>query len=312
MTTAANRFRRLMLLLPSFAESSIQSLGELSARLGIEPATIVADLTALIERFDDVPGFEEPIGIQLSGDTIELTTDHFLRPMRVSMAELCALELGLNVLVSRQDEESALAAQTMERLQQCIASLPQDHRWSTVRSTALHESGGVALDTLRRALRRGRVVRIEYHRPSDYEPAERVVRPYAVLYCNGCWYLVGWCEVANARRLFRIDRMDKVEITERTHDVPEDFDPESLLVDGRPWVSDAPPPMMTVRYSPAIARWIAERDGQPLEADGSAVRTMPLADREWAIRHVLQYGPDAQVLEPEELRTEIRARLAGL
>ncbi len=312
MTTAANRFRRLMLLLPSFAESSTQSLSELSQRLGIASATIFADLTALIERYDDIAGFEEPVGIQLSGDTIELATDHFLRPMRVSMAELCALELGLSVLVNRQDEESVLAAETMERLKGCIASLPQDHRWSTLRSTALHESGGAALDSLRRALRRGRVVRIEYHRPSDDEPVERVVRPYAVLFCNGCWYLAGWCEVAEARRLFRIDRIGDVAITERTHQVPEDFDPESLMVDGRPWVSDAPPPTMTVRYSPAIARWIEERDGQPLEADGSAVRTMPLADREWAIRHVLQYGPDAQVLEPAELRADIRARLAGL
>ena len=35
----------------------------------------------------------------------------------------------------------------------------------------------------------------------------------------------------------------------------------------------------------------------------------PIADGEWAIRHVLQYGPDAEVVAPEELRAAVRARL---
>ena len=60
----------------------------------------------------------------------------------------------------------------------------------------------------------------------------------------------------------------------------------------------------------SMTRWIAERDGQPLESDGSALRTMPLFDREWAIRHVLQYGPDAWIEEPAELQMELVKRLA--
>ena len=79
--------------------------------------------------------------------------------------------------------------------------------------------------------------------------------------------------------------------------------------DGKVFQGGEPTPELTVRYSAGIARWIAERDGGPVEADGSAVRTMPLADREWAIRHVLQYGPDAQIVSPAELRDELRDRL---
>lgn len=310
MNTAANRFRRLMVVLPTFAESPTQSLGALSARLEVSPATLLADLSALVERYEDLAGFEEPIGVTIDGDTVSLRTDHFLRPMRVSMAELCALELGLAVLAQHTREaRDPLVAATLEKLGRCIASLPQDHRWATLRGTALHESGGEALDALRRALRRGRVVEFDYHRPTELEAEARVVRPYAVLYARGCWYLAGWCETADAMRLFRIDRIGEVTLTERVHQVPTEFTAESLMVDGRPWVSDVPSPMMTVRYSPAIARWIAERDGLPLEGDGSAVRTMPLGDREWAVRHVLQYGPDARVVEPADLRQEVRARL---
>ena len=69
---------------------------------------------------------------------------------------------------------------------------------------------------------------------------------------------------------------------------------------------------MTVRYSPRIARWIAEREEKPLDTDGSLTLEHPVADVHWAVRHVLQYGRDAEVLAPERVRTAVRERLAEL
>jgi predicted DNA-binding transcriptional regulator YafY len=69
-----------------------------------------------------------------------------------------------------------------------------------------------------------------------------------------------------------------------------------------------------VRYSPRIARWIREKG--PVEEcdDGSVVVRHRVADPDWAVRHVLQYGADAEILEPEACRKSITAllrRLAG-
>ena len=66
---------------------------------------------------------------------------------------------------------------------------------------------------------------------------------------------------------------------------------------------------MTVRYSPRVARWMAEREEATLAADGSLTIAHPLADDAWAVRHVLQYGPDAEVLEPASIRETIVAHL---
>jgi hypothetical protein len=71
-------------------------------------------------------------------------------------------------------------------------------------------------------------------------------------------------------------------------------------------------PTMRVRYSPRIARWIAEREGKPLAADGALVMEHPLADWDWGGRHVLQYGRDAEVVEPAALRARLTERLAGM
>jgi predicted DNA-binding transcriptional regulator YafY len=38
----------------------------------------------------------------------------------------------------------------------------------------------------------------------------------------------------------------------------------------------------------------------------------PLADTDWAVRHVLQYGPDATVLEPAEVREAVVQRLGQM
>ena len=83
---------------------------------------------------------------------------------------------------------------------------------------------------------------------------------------------------------------------------------DTIVREGRAFQADQAG-MLRVRYSSRIARWIAEREGKPLGEDGSLVVEHPLADSEWAVRHVLQYGPDAEVLEPDEIRAELQRRL---
>ena len=90
--------------------------------------------------------------------------------------------------------------------------------------------------------------------------------------------------------------------------MPAAWSLDAVIRDGRVFMNkDAV--TARIRYSPKIARWIAEREGQPLAKDGSLTLEHPLADPAWAVRHVLQYGPDAEVLEPESLRKGVQERL---
>ena len=67
-----------------------------------------------------------------------------------------------------------------------------------------------------------------------------------------------------------------------------------------------------MRYSPRVARWIAEREGRTLDEAGGLELEHPLADEEWGMRHVLQYGDQAEVLAPVALRERLRERLARM
>ena len=86
---------------------------------------------------------------------------------------------------------------------------------------------------------------------------------------------------------------------------PADFDPESYVEGGKVY-RGTEEMEVRVRYSPRIARWIAEREEGVWDADGAFVVTHQAADPHWVVRHVLQYGPDAVVLEPEEVRRLVR------
>jgi predicted DNA-binding transcriptional regulator YafY len=107
-----------------------------------------------------------------------------------------------------------------------------------------------------------------------------------------------------------MDRVENAEALADHYEIPADFSVSETLQAGRGLKAELPPTGMKVRYSPRIARWIAEREGVSPDSDGSLTIGHPLADTDWGVRHVLQYGPDAEVLEPPALRDEIVRRLS--
>ena len=123
--------------------------------------------------------------------------------------------------------------------------------------------------------------------------------------------LLAFCESTNQVRSFRLDRVLGVVELDDAYEIPATFSVDEHLHD-RKVLRVGQLPRMRVRYSPRVARWIAEREGVEVEADGSLTLDHPLADVQWGVRHVLQYGPDAEVLEPPEVREEIVARLSSV
>src|SRR3954453_15052308 len=122
------------------------------------------------------------------------------------------------------------------------------------------------------------------------------------------WYAIAHCDHADEIRIFRLDRIESVEQLDAKFELPKDDVVGSIVREGKAFQS-AEATTLRVRYSARIARWIAEREGKRLDEDGSLTMEHPLADSEWAVRHLLQYGPEVEVLEPAEIRDAIKRRL---
>lgn len=302
--TAAAQLRRILNLMPEVADGEPHPIGDVAARLGVSRDVLFSDLVSITRRFDEPGAFVEGVCIEWEEDSLSVVTPHFRRPMRLTMRELCALELGLSILRREWPmEERAAIDRALDRLRGVITKLPTNEMLEGVFAADTHTPGDEHLPALREAITSHRKLRLAYRSGAAIETRERTIEPYRLVFASGMWYLVARADGSDDVRFFRLDRVESVGLTD------EPFEPSTALTEttspeGRMF-SAGSSEEMTVRYSPRIARWIAEREDGEYEADGSFVVRHPLGDLRWGVRHVLQYGIDAEALAPPELRRAI-------
>jgi len=312
--TAAAQLKRILTVIPRFADDEEHPIADIAAAAGTTPQQMWKDIVSITERFD-TPGFVESVQVLLGTDTVSLRASEFPRPMRLTMPELCALELGLVMLrLERSPADHSAIDRALTRLRSTITQLPTNDQHASLRHATLSASVNAPhlaehLSVLRRAVREHRAVRLHYRAGGATESTVREVCPHAVVYAEHMWYIVTVGDDGGLRH-FRLDRIAEVVVLEAC------FEPDSAIMDrvmqaGRAFASDTAQ-RMTVWYSPLIARWVAEREGATLADDGSLTLEHPVADESWAVRHVLQYGPEAEVLEPASMRSAVRARLEAI
>ncbi|HEX6631101.1 MAG TPA: WYL domain-containing protein, partial [Gemmatimonadaceae bacterium] len=310
---AAAQLRRILHAVPHIADGEEHPLDEVAARIGTDAATLRRDLHSLVTRFDEPAGFVEGVAVFLEPDRVSAFSNHLLRPMRLTASELCALGLGLAVLHARRppDEQRAIE-RARRRLEEVIARLPGDPIPDGVHGASLGDHGSTAhLAAVRRALRERRQLRLTYRKSGSATAADRVVCPHALVAASGMLYVVAYGGDDDGVRVFRMDRVEGAEPLLATFQPRADFSLDDMLRDGR--VFHRPEAgTMRVRYSPRVARWIAEREGRAPDADGALELEHPLADEAWAMRHVLQYGAEAELLAPAALRARLGERLRAM
>jgi predicted DNA-binding transcriptional regulator YafY len=159
---------------------------------------------------------------------------------------------------------------------------------------------GVVADSIRDRMR----MQVRYLKAGDSEPRERTLEPLRLVYANGRWYVLARDPESASVRVFRLDRMLDARMLGERFERPE-YDLSRFLDDAGRVYSAERATTASVRYSPRIARWIRERANAITNEDGSVTLEHKVADPDWLVRHVLQYGSDAQVVEPAELRDHV-------
>jgi predicted DNA-binding transcriptional regulator YafY len=289
--TAAAQLRRLLDLVPRIADGEPYPVRELARLAHADSATLLRDLRALVGHYDAPGGFVEGLSVMLEPDTVEVRTPHFRRPMALVPAELRALELGLTMLAAeRPPEERGPIDRARRRLRAALAALPRraPPRPSARRPTTRRSPPTPPRRSrTRRATRWPRCARRAWP-PQGAPPlpprrrgrghrAHRV----ALRAGGGARRLVrgGVVRREHRVRIFRLDRIEAAGPTDERYEIPADFDVADVVRDGRAFVAATPPRALVVRYAPAVARWIAERERGTWEPDGALVRRAPAGRR---------------------------------
>lgn len=169
-----------------------------------------------------------------------------------------------------------------------------------------------------KALRDNRAIRFLYKPPTWQKHHSREVEPIHLASIAEEWYLVARDLEDNEDKLklFAISRIESIEkIIDETFDPPE-FDPEAFFSNrfGRFIGTPGESHEIVVRFDKEAAIWIPERQWHPKQkiekhADGSLTLSFPAPALYEVKRWVLQWGGDAEVIQPGELRQEIQQEI---
>ena len=309
---AAGQLERILYILPRAARDGGVGLDELSRSLGVGAKVVLKDLTQVTQRAYYQPPGSDDLLLEIEAGQVSLfTSGAFHRPVRLSMPEAVCLVLALRGrLAGRwgnppQAEMEATALRFLQCLETTLSTIPTEDVLARIEAADLRPDPAGIREILALALESREEISLQYLKPGAEAPEDRTVRPYALVHGEGQWYLLAWCGRAEEVHAFRLDRILDAEPTGERFPAPEDFDPEAHIQGGRVFRADRKMDVK-VRYSPTVARWIAEKEGLEPASDGSVTVTYPVADPHWIVRHVLQYGPEAEVLEPEEAREWVR------
>lgn len=306
-TRAEDRLSRILYLIPAAAREGGALLEDLAAELDARPSDILADLQEYYEReFYHPAGTVSDATVTIEGDRVSIWTKGELRrPARFTRRETAALGLGLRAMAMEsvgdsRDELLRLA----ERLEGSIGKAEPEDVPPVLMQTAAADPRELN-ERLAEAARERRRCRITYLKSGSDGPEDRTVEPYALLVSEGKRYLVAYCREREGTRVFRVDRMLGVEVGEEHFELPAGFDLAGFVTNGRVYAADQEIEV-TVRYSARVANWIRERGPVQEEEDGSVRVVHSVADPEWVVRHVLQYGADAEIAAPTEVRQLVR------
>lgn len=302
------QLERILYLIPAAAGPDGAPLAELARILGESPARLARDAAVLFDRGNYTPAgeaVESNVGIE--ADRVRIfTPGEFRRPPRLTAREGMAAGLALRARALDADADSQARllrlAESVERLFVWPGVAPAGE---IIATSHAERPAGDAFDVIREALRSRRQCSLRYLKVGGAAPEARRISPYALVQAERWWYAIGHCHTRAAVRAFRLDRVLGAQLADDGYDIPADFDPRSYIVDGRLLSTGATEPVR-VRYSARIAQWIRERypDAEICE-DGGVEVNHAVADRGWIVRHVLQFGAEAEVLEPRWVREAV-------
>jgi predicted DNA-binding transcriptional regulator YafY len=151
---------------------------------------------------------------------------------------------------------------------------------------------------------------MRYFSASRGSTSRREVDPYRLWYAGGGLYLIAYCHLRRDVRMFAVERIRSITLTDHPYQMPLGFDVEE-------YVQDA---LMIMRgrridvellFSKKVAAWVKDKlwhvsqETVPMK-DGRLRMTLKVADTDELVGWILSFRSQVRVIRPESLRMKVR------
>ena len=157
------------------------------------------------------------------------------------------------------------------------------------------------IETIQDAVENRHLVRFQYYAPSG--ESERTVEPYFLVFRWSSWYLWGWCKDRKDFRMFKLNRMDRIQKTDESFECRNiampDLSNEKIFPRGI---------KVKVLFEPDQKWRLVEEFGSKCFTeydDGRLLFTGDYTDLGNLITWLMTFGDKAEVIEPREAREAI-------
>ncbi len=253
---------------------------------------ITVEMGSNDKYFDDEPGY------RIHRDDVELPD------LDLTREEAAVLGLAAQVWEHAQLAQDSTTA--LLKLKAAGITVDPDVVRMAEPKLSAHEP---AFDTIWTASTSRIPVAFDYQRPG-HEPARRHVQPWGIISWRGRWYLAGFDTDRDAQRVFRLSRMiGEVELAGEagSYTVPEGTD-----------LNDVAAALFPAEPDRTAVLRVRRGRGQSLRRSATATRELagdhdelelPYAYTWDLAAEIASYGADVVVLEPQDLREAVIARL---
>ena len=289
--TAGERLRRVLAMVPWIVARPGVAVADVADRFGISEAELVADLEVV--WMVGLPPYTPDALVEVTmedGKVWIQYADFFARPLRLTPAQGLAMLASSDALLSMPGTDPVgPLARALDKLANAL-----DVDVDGALDIDLGAAGSEHLEPLRRAAEARLCVDIEYYSYGRDEVTQRRIVPDRITANGGAWYVEAWCLLAEGDRLFRLDRIASLEVTDVVSDRELSAGDEQ-----RSFTADASLARIRLHLQPP-ARWVIDaypcEDIEPHD-DGSISVTLAVTAERWVQRLLLRLGVDAAVVE---------------
>lgn len=210
-----NRLDRISALLVQLQSRPVVKASEMAERFGVSQRTIYRDMNTLSEA-----------GVPICGNSwigYSLVEGYRLPSLMFTKEEAMAFLTAEKIIEQLTDaQNSRYFRQGMDKIRAALKTVDKNYLHEMDDTIAIYKSRGAReslpnlMQTILNSINEKLIIEIDYTNASE-DKSKRALEAVGISYSHPNWYLSAWCHLRDEYRMFRLDRISNIKITDGKH-----------------------------------------------------------------------------------------------